>query len=155
MRKSRAKKRILPVDPRFNDTLVTRFVNNIMLHGKKSVAFKIFYDAVDMVAEKTKEDGYEVWKKALHNIMPGVEVKSKRIGGSNFQIPTEIRPDRKIAIGMRWLIDYSKKRNGKSMSEKLAAEIISASNNEGAAVKKREDTHRMAEANKAFSHFKV
>jgi len=155
MRKTRAKKRILPVDPRFNDVLVTRFVNNLMLHGKKNTAFKLFYDALDVVTEKSKEEGYEVWKKALQNITPSVEVKSKRIGGSNFQIPVEIRPDRKIAIGMRWLIDYSKKRNGKSMSEKLAAEIISASNGEGAAVKKKEDTHRMAEANKAFSHFKA
>jgi small subunit ribosomal protein S7 len=155
MRKTRAKKRILPVDPRFNDVLVTRFVNNLMLHGKKNTAFRIFYDALDLVAEKSKEEGYEMWKKALQNITPAVEVKSKRIGGSNFQIPVEIRPDRKIAIGMRWLIDYSKKRNGKSMSEKLASEIISASNGEGAAVKKKEDTHRMAEANKAFSHFKA
>lgn len=155
MRKSRAKKRPLSPDPRFNDQLVTRFVNMMMWSGKKSVAFKIFYDAVDIVSRRTKGDGYEVWKKALNNVMPQVEVRSRRIGGATFQIPTEIRADRKISVGMKWLIGYARKRNGKSMAEKLSAEIMSAAKNEGAAVKKKDDTHRMAEANKAFSHFRV
>lgn len=155
MRKSRAKKRPLSPDPRFNDQLVTRFVNMMMWSGKKGVAFKIFYDAMDIIADKTKNDGYEMWKKALNNVMPQVEVRSRRIGGATFQIPTEIRPDRKISVGMKWLISYSRKRNGKSMAEKLSAEVMSAAKNEGAAVKKKEDTHRMAEANKAFSHFRV
>ncbi|MFK7906229.1 MAG: 30S ribosomal protein S7 [Chitinophagales bacterium] len=155
MRKSRAKKRPLSPDPNFNDPLVTRFVNMMMWSGKKGVAFKIFYDAVGIISEKTGNDGYETWKKALNNIMPLVEVRSRRIGGATFQIPTEIRPDRKISVGMKWLITYARKRNGKSMAEKLSAEIMSAAKNEGAAVKKKEDTHRMAEANKAFSHFRV
>ncbi|MEZ4887352.1 MAG: 30S ribosomal protein S7 [Chitinophagales bacterium] len=155
MRKSRAKKRPLSPDPKFNDQLVTRFVNMMMWSGKKGVAFKIFYDAVEIVSEKTKSDGYELWKKALNNIMPLVEVRSRRIGGATFQIPTEIRPDRKVSVGMKWLITFSRKRNGKSMAEKLSAEIMAAAKNEGAAVKKKEDTHRMAEANKAFSHFRV
>ena len=155
MRKSRAKKRPLSPDPRYNDQLVTRFVNMMMWSGKKGVAFKIFYDAMDIITEKTKNDGYETWKKALNNIMPLVEVRSRRIGGATFQIPTEIRPDRKVSVGMKWLIGYARKRNGKSMAEKLSAEIMSAAKNEGAAVKKKEDTHRMAEANKAFSHFRV
>jgi len=155
MRKSRAKKRPLSPDPNFNDPLVTRFVNMMMWSGKKGVAFKIFYDAVEIISEKTNNDGYETWKKALNNIMPLVEVRSRRIGGATFQIPTEIRPDRKISVGMKWLITHARKRNGKSMAEKLSAEIMSAAKNEGAAVKKKEDTHRMAEANKAFSHFRV
>ena len=155
MRKHRAKKRFLAPDPTYNDPLVTRFVNNLMLDGKKSVAYRIFYDAMDMVGKQTKENGYEIWKKALEAIMPGVEVKSRRIGGANFQIPIEIRPDRKIALGMKWMITYSKARNGKSMADKLAAEIVAAHKGEGAAVKKREDVHRMADANKAFSHFRV
>ncbi len=155
MRKSRAKKRPLSPDPKFNDQLVTRFVNMMMWSGKKGVAFKIFYDAVEIVSQRMKGDGYEIWKKALNNVMPMVEVRSRRIGGATFQIPTEIRPDRKISVGMKWLISYARKRNGKSMAEKLSAEIMSAAKNEGAAVKKKEDTHRMAEANKAFSHFRV
>lgn len=155
MRKSRAKKRPLSPDPRFNDQQVTRFVNMMMWSGKKGVAFKIFYDAMDIITEKTKNDGYETWKKALNNIMPLVEVRSRRIGGATFQIPTEIRPDRKVSVGMKWLITFARKRNGKSMAEKMASEIMSAAKNEGAAVKKKEDTHRMAEANKAFSHFRV
>jgi len=156
MRKQRAKKRYLAPDPRFKDPMVTRFVNNMMWDGKKSTAFRSFYDAIDRVNEKTKsENGYEMWKKALNNVMPGVEVKSRRIGGSTFQIPTEIRPDRKISVGIKWLITYARKRNGKSMANKLADEIIAASKNEGAAIKKKDDTHRMAEANKAFSHFRV
>lgn len=155
MRKQRAKKHALSPDPKYKDTLVTRFVNNLMWSGKKSIAFKIFYDAMDIIEEKSKEDGYETWKKALNNIMPSVEVKSRRIGGATFQIPTEIRPDRKISMTMKWLISFSRKRNGRSMADKLASEIMAAAKSEGAAVKKKEDTHRMADANKAFSHFRV
>ncbi|MBK9461740.1 MAG: 30S ribosomal protein S7 [Sphingobacteriales bacterium] len=155
MRKQRAKKRPLAPDPRFNDPLVTRFVNMLMWDGKKSVAYTIFYDAVDKIADSTKEEGYEMWKKALNNIMPAVEVRSRRIGGATFQIPTEIRPDRRISVGMKWLINFSRKRSGKTMADKLSAEIIAATKNEGASIKRRDDTHRMAEANKAFSHFRV
>jgi len=155
MRKARAKKRYLKPDPRFNDENVTRFVNNLMWSGKKSIAFRIFYDAIDKVSEITNEDGYQVWKKGLSNVIPEVEVRSRRIGGATFQIPTEVRTSRKVSLGTKWLISYARKRNGKSMAEKLAAEIVSASRKEGAAFKKKEDTHRMAEANKAFSHFRV
>ena len=154
MRKARAKKRPLLPDPRFNDTLVTRFVNNLMLDGKKSIAFNIFYDAIDIVSEKTENNGLEVWKEALNNVMPHVEVRSRRVGGANFQIPMQVRPDRKITLGMKWMITSARGRNERSMSQKLAAEIIAASKEEGAAVKKRMDVHRMAEANKAFSHFR-
>ena len=155
MRKSKPKKRILLPDPKFNDKVVTRFVNSLMYDGKKSVAYKTFYDAVDLVADRTKEDGLDMWKKALANITPAVEVKSRRVGGATFQIPTEVRPLRKQALGMKWMIMFSRKRNEKSMSERLAGEIIAASKGEGAAVKRKDDTHRMAEANKAFSHFRV
>jgi small subunit ribosomal protein S7 len=155
MRKTKPKKRILTPDPKFNDTLVTRFVNNMMWSGKKSTAFTIFYDALDKVETKMQERGIDVWKKALNNVMPSVEVKARRVGGATFQIPMEVPADRKIAVGMKWMIDYSRKRSEKSMADKLSAEIIAASKGEGASVKKREDTHRMAEANKAFSHFKV
>ena len=154
MRKSKPKKRILLPDPKFNDILVTRFVNNMMYDGKKSTAYGIFYNAVDIVEKKTNENGLETWKKALNNVMPAVEVKSRRVGGANFQVPTEVRPERKIALGMKWLISYARKRGEKTMMEKLAGEIISAAKGEGAAVKKKEDTHKMAEANKAFSHFR-
>ena len=154
MRKSKPKKRILLPDPQFNDVMVTRFVNNMMYDGKKSIAYSIFYDAVELVEKKTSENGLESWKKALNNVMPAVEVKSRRVGGANFQVPTEVRPERKIALGMKWLINYSRKRGEKTMTEKLAGEIISAAKGEGAAVKKKEDTHKMAEANKAFSHFR-
>ena len=158
MRKTKAKKRPLLPDPKFNDQLVTRFVNNMMYDGKKSIAFNIFYEAMDIV-EKRKEDAdksaLDIWKDALTNVMPHVEVRSRRVGGSTFQIPMEIRPDRKIATAMKWLINYSRKRNEKSMAQKLAGEIIAAAKEEGAAVKKRQDTHKMAEANKAFSHFRV
>jgi small subunit ribosomal protein S7 len=157
MRKRSAKKRPLLPDPRFNDQLVTRFVNNMMWSGKKSIAFKIFYDAIDIVDEKKQDDeksALEIWKEALTNVMPHVEVRSRRIGGATFQIPNPIRPDRKISTAMKWLISFSRKRNEKSMAQKLAAEILAASKEEGAAVKKRVDTHKMAEANKAFSHFK-
>ncbi len=155
MRKYKPKKRQLLPDPKFNDALVTRFINNLMREGKKSVAAKIFYNALNIVAEKTKEDGLEIWKKALTNIMPSVEVKSRRVGGATLQIPTEIRPDRKTALSIKWLITYASLRNEKSMAEKLAGEIIAASRGEGAAIKKKDDTHRMAEANKAFAHFRV
>ena len=157
MRKRSAKKRPLLPDPRFNDQLVTRFVNNLMWSGKKSIAFKIFYDAIDIVGEKKQDEeksALEVWKEALTNIMPHVEVRSRRIGGATFQIPNPIRPDRKISTSMKWLISFARKRNEKSMAQKLAAEILAASKEEGAAVKKRVDTHKMAEANKAFSHFR-
>lgn len=155
MRKTAAKKRFLEPDPKFNDTLVTRFVNDLMLQGKKSIAFKIFYDAIEQVEKTTGDNGVDLWKKALNNVMPGVEVKSRRIGGANFQIPTEVRPERKVSVGIKWLIKYSRLRKGKSMADKLASEIVAASKGEGAAVKKKEDTHRMAEANKAFSHFRA
>ncbi len=154
MRKTKAKKHILLPDPKFNDQEVTRFVNMLMLDGKKNVAFKIFYEAIDVVAEKTKENGLEVWKKALSNVTPQVEVRSRRVGGATFQIPTEIRADRKNSVAIKWLIGYARKRNEKSMGQKLAAEIIAASKEEGAAFKKKEDVHKMAEANKAFSHFR-
>ncbi|MEL6811058.1 MAG: 30S ribosomal protein S7 [Bacteroidota bacterium] len=157
MRKRAAKKRPLLPDPRFNDQLVTRFVNNLMWDGKKSVAFKVFYDAIDIVEEKKQDEeksALEMWKDALSNVMPHVEVRSRRVGGATFQIPMQIRPDRKISTAMKWLIGYARKRNEKSMAQKLAAEILAAAKEEGAAVKKRVDTHKMAEANKAFSHFR-
>ena len=155
MRKSQAKKLPLAPDPRFNDKLVTRFVNNIMWEGKKSVAYDIFYNALEKVAKQTGEDGYEIWKKALSNVTPAVEVRSRRIGGATFQIPSEVRPDRKVSLSMKWLIRFSRERNGRSMADKLANEIVAASKGEGGAFKKKEDTHRMAEANKAFSHFRI
>jgi len=155
MRKRKPKLRIIQPDPRFNDMMVTQFVNNLMWEGKKSTALGIFYHAMDIVRDKTKLDEYETWKKALGNIMPMVEVRSRRVGGATFQIPTEIRAKRKVSIGMKWLIRFSRQRSGKGMAEKLAAEIIAASKGEGAAVKKKEDTHRMAESNRAFAHFRV
>ena len=157
MRKRQAKKRPLLPDPRFNDQLVTRFVNMMMWDGKKSVAFKVFYDAIDIVEEKKQGEektALEIWKEALTNVMPHVEVRSRRIGGATFQIPNPIRADRKISTAMKWLISFSRKRNEKSMAQKLAAEILAASKEEGSAVKKKVDTHKMAEANKAFSHFR-
>lgn len=154
MRKARAKKRVLLPDPVYNDIMVTRFLNNLMYDGKKNTASNIFHEAIAIVAKRTNEDGLEVWKKALANVTPQVEVRSRRVGGSTFQIPSEIRPDRKISMAMKWLIGYSRKRNEKSMAQKLAGEIVSASKEEGAAFKKKEDVHKMAEANKAFSHFR-
>ena len=157
MRKSKPKKRILLPDPKYNDTLVTRFVNNMMTRGKKSTAYDVFYEALDLVAKRAKDTEalpLDIWKKALENITPQVEVKSRRVGGATFQVPTEIRPDRKVSISMKNLILYSKKRAGNSMSDKLAAEILAAFKEEGAAFKKKEDTHKMAEANKAFAHFR-
>lgn len=154
MRKAKPKKRYLLPDPKHQDSLVTRFVNNLMLKGKKNLAYRMFYDAVDQVEEKVGEDGIETWKKALNNIMPSVEVKSRRVGGATFQVPMEVRPDRKISLGIKWLIRYAKLRGEKTFVDRLAGEIIAASKGEGAAVKKKDDTHRMAEANKAFSHFR-
>jgi small subunit ribosomal protein S7 len=155
MRKARAKKHILLPDPKFNDVLVTRFVNNMMLQGKKATAYGVFYAALDKVEAKAQERGLDVWKKALNNVMPSVEVKSRRVGGATFQIPMEVPADRKVAVGMKWLIKYSRNRGEKTMADKLANEILAAAKNEGASVKKREDTHKMADANKAFSHFKI
>ena len=157
MRKSKPKKRILLPDPKFNDVLVTRFVNNLMLQGKKSIAFAIFYDTIDLIGEKMKDSDkapLEVWKKALENVTPQIEVKSRRVGGANFQVPTEIRPERKVAISIKNMIFFARKRAGHSMAEKLAAEILAAYNNEGGAYKRKEDMHKMAEANKAFAHFR-
>jgi small subunit ribosomal protein S7 len=157
MRKAKPKKRILLPDPKFGDTLVTRFVNDLMKAGKKSIAYGIFYDAIDRVGEKMKDADkapLDVWKKALENITPSIEVKSRRIGGANFQVPTEVRPERKIAISVKNMIKYSRTRNGKSMAEKLAAEIVAAYNEEGGAFKRKEDMHKMAEANKAFAHYR-
>ena len=155
MRKSKPKKRYLLPDPKFQDTLVTKFVNYLMEQGKKSVAYGIFYDAIEIVEKKTNESGLEVWKRAMNNLMPSVEVKSRRVGGATFQVPVEIRPERKINLSIKWLIDFSRLRGEKTMMDKLAAEIIAASKGEGAAIKKKDDTHRMAEANKAFSHFRL
>ncbi|RPG58666.1 MAG: 30S ribosomal protein S7 [Flavobacteriales bacterium TMED191] len=157
MRKSRAKKRILLPDPKFGDKLVTRFVNTMMMSGKKNLAFKIFYDAMEIVEKNNpsdEESSVDVWKKALSNVMPQVEVRSRRIGGATFQIPMEIRPERKVSMGMTWMIKFARKRNEKSMAQKLAAEILAAYKEEGASIKKRSEVHKMAEANKAFSHFR-
>ena len=157
MRKAKPKKRILLPDPKYHDVMVTRFVNNLMLQGKKSIAYAIFYDSIDMIVEKMKDSGkapMEIWKKALENVTPQIEVKSRRVGGANFQVPTEVRPERKISLSMKNMILYARKRPGKSMAEKLAAEIMAAYNNEGGAFKRKEDMHKMAEANKAFAHFR-
>ena len=158
MRKSQAKKRPLLPDPKFNDLLVTRFVNMLMWNGKKSIAFKIFYDAIEIINDKKNSEdeksAIEIWKDGLSNVMPHVEVRSRRVGGATFQIPMQIRPDRKVSLAMKWLIGVARKRNEKSMALKLANEVLSAYKEEGSAVKKRVDTHKMAEANKAFSHFR-
>ena len=157
MRKTKPKKRILLPDPKFAEIEVTRFVNNLMLQGKKSIAYSIFYDAIDIVGEKMKSSDQaplDIWKKALENVTPQIEVKSRRIGGANFQVPTELRPERKVSLSMKNMISFARKRSGRSMAEKLAAEILAAYNNEGGAFKRKEDMHRMAEANKAFAHFR-
>lgn len=154
MRKAKPEKRYVLPDPKFGEVLVTKFVNNLMYDGKKSTAYDIFYGAIEKIASKTQEDGLEMWKKALTNVSPSVEVKSRRVGGSNFQVPIEVRAERKQSLGIKWLINYARKRGEKTMTDKLAAEIMAASKGEGAAVKKKDDTHRMAEANKAFAHFK-
>jgi small subunit ribosomal protein S7 len=155
MRKTKAKKIAPAPDARYSDALVSRFVNNLMWQGKKNTAFTIFYDAMDRVSKQTGENGYDIWKKALTNVTPAVEVRSRRIGGATFQIPAEVRADRKISLSIKWLIRYSRDRNGRSMAEKLSQEIVAASKGEGGAFKKKEDTHRMAEANKAFAHFRI
>jgi small subunit ribosomal protein S7 len=156
MRKTKAKKRPLAPDPRYGDPMVTQFVNNLMLQGKKSTAYGIFYSAMDLIDGSSSEDnGYETWKKAVQNATPSVEVKSRRIGGSTYQIPIEIRPDRRLSMSMKWLIMFARKRSGRSMAEKLASELTAAAKGEGATVKKKEDVHKMAESNKAFSHFRV
>ncbi len=155
MRKQQAKKLPLAPDPVYNDKLVTRFVNNLMWEGKKSVAFRLFYDSIEKVSKQTNEDGYEVWKKALTNVTPAVEVRSRRIGGATFQIPSEVRQDRKVSLSIKWMIRFARSRHGKTMADKLSGEIVAASKGEGGAFKKKEDTHKMAEANKAFAHFKI
>ncbi|MFY0688822.1 MAG: 30S ribosomal protein S7 [Cyclobacteriaceae bacterium] len=155
MRKAKPKKRYILPDPVFSDTLVTKFVNYLMVDGKKSISYGIFYDAMKIIEEKTGENGLETWKTALQNISPSVEVKSRRVGGATFQVPIEVRPDRKISLGIKWMIRYARSRGEKTMKERLAGEIIAASKGEGAAVKKKDDTHRMADANKAFSHFRL
>jgi small subunit ribosomal protein S7 len=157
MRKARPKKRILLPDPKFNDPYVTRFVNNLMLNGKKSIAYQIFYDSLEIVADKFKNEGktpLEIFKQALENVTPQVEVKARRVGGATFQVPMEIRTDRKVSISMKNMISFARKRTGHSMAERLAAELMAAYKLEGGAYKKKEDTHRMAEANKAFAHFR-
>lgn len=157
MRKSKPKKRIILPDPKFQDKLVTRFVNDLMVNGKKNLSYQIFYDALEIVEEKMKDNeasALEIWKKAVQNVTPQVEVRSRRVGGATFQIPQEIRDSRKLSMSIKAMILYARKRSGRSMSEKLAAEIIAAYNEEGGAFKRKEDTHRMAEANKAFSHFR-
>ncbi len=154
MRKKRSEKKYLKPDPKFNDVLVAKFINNIMYDGKKSKARAVVYKAFEVIEERTKKAGLEVFKKALSNTQPLIEVRSRRVGGATYQVPTEVRPERRNALAMRWLKTYARGRNDKSMSLKLAAELMAAANGEGSAVKKKEDTHRMAEANKAFAHFK-
>jgi small subunit ribosomal protein S7 len=154
MRKTKARIRLAEPDPRYSDTTVAKFVNNLMLDGKKSTAYSVFYGAMDIIDQKNEEGGLATFHKALENVTPQVEVRSRRVGGSTFQIPQEIRPARKTSMGMKWLILYARKRNGKTMAQKMADELMAAAKEEGAAFKKKEDTHRMAEANKAFSHFR-
>lgn len=154
MRKKRAEKRPIDPDPKYQDILVARMINTVLRKGKKSLARKIVYYAFEIIAQKTKQNPLEVFRKAVSNVAPLIEVRSRRIGGATYQVPVEVREDRRISLALRWLRLYAKQRKDKSMSARLASEIIAASNNEGASVKKREDTHRMAEANKAFAHFK-
>jgi len=154
MRKKRAEKKYLKPDPKFNDVLVAKFINSIIYKGKKSVSRKVVYTAFDIIQERTKKDGVEIFKKAISNTQPVIEVRSRRVGGATYQVPTEVRPERRTALAMRWIKTYARARGEKSMPLKLASELIAASNGEGSAVKKKEDTHKMAEANKAFAHFK-
>jgi len=154
MRKRRAEKKFVKADPKYNDVMVAKFINALMFEGKKSGARKVLYNAFDLIEEKTKKPGLEVFKQAITNTQPLIEVRSRRVGGATYQVPTEVRPERRTALAMRWLKAYSRQRGEKSASQKLALELIAASNNDGSAVKKKEDTHRMAEANKAFAHFK-
>ncbi|MEM0995632.1 MAG: 30S ribosomal protein S7 [Bacteroidota bacterium] len=154
MRKGRAKRRQVLPDPKFGSEMVSRFVNNMMMSGKKNLAYQIFYDALEIIEKRTNENGMEVFERALENVMPVVEVRSRRVGGSTFQVPSEVRPSRRVSMGIKWMIFFTRRRGEKSMKEKLAGELIAASRGEGGAVKRKEDTHRMAEANKAFSHFR-
>ena len=154
MRKKRAEKRYIKPDPKYQDLMVAKFINSIMLDGKKSIARNIIYEAFDIIEKRIKQPGIDVCKKALNNTQPLIEVRSRRVGGATYQVPTEVRPERRLALAMRWLKNYSRARNDKSSSLKFASELIAASNNEGQTVKKKEDVHRMAEANKAFAHFK-
>ena len=154
MRKKRAEKKYLKPDPKYNDVLVAKFINAIMYDGKKATARKVIYDAFDIIEEKTKKSGLEIFKQAITNAQPLIEVKSRRVGGATYQVPSEVRPERRTALAMRWIKVNARKRSEKSAPLKMAMEIMAASNNEGAAVKKKEDTHKMAEANKAFAHFK-
>ena len=154
MRKAKPKKRYLLPDPIYGEALVTRFVNNLMMQGKKNLAFRVFYNAINIVGEKTGENGLDIWKKALNNVTPAVEVKSRRVGGATFQVPLEVRPDRKVSLAIKWMINYARLRGEKTMEQRLAGEILAASKGEGSSVKKKDDVHRMAEANKAFSHFR-
>jgi small subunit ribosomal protein S7 len=154
MRKGKPKKRYIAPDAKFGEVLVTKFINSLMWDGKKSTAATIFYDSLELVEKRSSENGLEAWKRALNNVMPTVEVRSRRVGGATFQVPTEVNPNRKQALGFRWMINYARKRGDKSMAEKLASEIVAAAKGEGGAVKKKEETYRMAEANKAFSHFR-
>jgi small subunit ribosomal protein S7 len=153
-RRQSAVRREIPADPRYGSDLVTKFINNLMVDGKKSLSESIFYDAMAVVEEKTGQPGIKVFEQALNNVKPSVEVKSRRVGGATYQVPVEVRPERRTALAMRWLIGYSRQRSERSMAERLAGELLSASRNEGSSVKKREDTHRMAEANKAFAHYR-
>ncbi len=154
MRKKRAERRYLTPDPKFNDVMVSRFVNNLQWGGKKTTARRILYGAIDFITEKTKENGYEVFRKALFNAQPMVEVRARRVGGATYQVPTEVRPERRTALAIRWLIGYSRSRNDKTMMMRLANELMAAAKNEGGAIKKKDDVHRMAEANRAFAHYK-
>ncbi|HEY9186313.1 MAG TPA: 30S ribosomal protein S7 [Ignavibacteria bacterium] len=154
MRKKRASKIKLELDPKYNDLLVTKFINNLMWKGKKNLARRIFYEAMDIIASRTKTDPIEVFKKALNNVCPVIEVRARRVGGATYQVPTEVRPERKMALGIRWVLTFARQRSDKSMAARLASELIAASNGEGNAIKKKEDTHRMAEANRAFAHYK-
>ena len=155
MRKAKPKKRIILPDPKYNSEVVAKFVNHLMLKGKKSTAYTILYGALEIVEEKTKQNGLDIFQRALDNVRPTVEVKSRRVGGATFQVPTEVKPERSLSVGMKWLIKYSRDKSGKSMKEKLANDILAAAKGEGSAVKKRDDTHKMAEANKAFAHFRM
>ncbi|MBX7044110.1 MAG: 30S ribosomal protein S7 [Ignavibacteria bacterium] len=154
MRRKRAEKRIRRPDPKYNDVLIGRFINSLMQDGKKQVAQKIMYQALNIIEEKSNTEPVEVFKKAMTNVQPAIEVRSRRVGGANYQVPSEVRPDRRVALGIKWLLTYSNARNEKSMSMKLANEILAAAQGEGNAVKKKEDVHKMAEANKAFAHFR-
>lgn len=153
-RRKRAIKRPVPPDPRYDSQTVTKFVNRLMRDGEKSTAEGVFYDSMDLIEQRTGQPGVQVFKQALNNVKPAVEVKSRRVGGATYQVPVEVRPDRRTALAMRWIVEYSRGRNERSMAERLAAELIAASKGDGSSVKKREDTHRMAEANRAFAHYR-